>query len=214
MSEAFFNNPALLTFLLASLVLAATPGPGVIYILARTLAQGRRAGLSSVAGVAIGNLANAIGAAIGLSALFGVSSLAFTVIKYAGALYLCYLGVKTLASPPAAARDAAAAADLAPIFRDGALVAALNPKTAFFFAAFLPQFIDPAASAILQSLLFGVLFVLIAVITDSLYVLTASVASPALTGLRGAPRCARYLSASVLIGLGLLAAMSGSRGTR
>ncbi|MBL8408304.1 MAG: LysE family translocator [Candidatus Accumulibacter phosphatis] len=215
MSEAFLHNPALPAFLLASLVLAATPGPGVIYILARTLEQGRRAGLSSVAGVASGNLVNAIGAAIGLAALLTLSSLAFAVIQYAGALYLFYLGVKTLATaPPSTPGDAFGKAALAAIFRDGFMVAVLNPKTALFFAAFLPQFIHPAAPAMLQSMLFGVLFVLIALVTDSIYVLTASAASPALSRLHKAPRFARYLSAAVLIGLAVLAATSASSRSR
>ncbi|HRI91199.1 MAG TPA: LysE family translocator [Accumulibacter sp.] len=201
-------------FLLASLVLAATPGPGVIYIVARTLAQGRRAGLASLAGVAFGNLANAIGASIGLAALFAISSLAFTVVKYAGAAYLVYLGVKAVCAVPAPQTAGATfgAACLAPIFRDGFVVALLNPKTALFFAAFLPQFVDPAASALLQTLLLGSLFVLIAVVTDSLYVLSASAIQPALmrrSRLRGV---GRYLSAGVLIGLGVLAAVTDTRG--
>ena len=200
-------------FVLASLVLAATPGPGVIYIVARTLTQGRPAGLASLAGVALGNLANAFAASIGLAALFAVSSLAFTVVKYAGAAYLVYLGIKVLRAGATRQPDKATfgEADLGPIFRDGFVVALLNPKTALFFAAFLPQFVDPTASALLQNLLLGSLFVLIAVVTDSLYVLTASALQPALL------RCSRlrgvgpYLSAGALIGLGILAAVTGTR---
>jgi hypothetical protein len=104
------NSAAILpfsAFVLASLVLAATPGPGVIYIVARTLAQGRRAGLVSLAGVALGNLANAVGASIGLAALFAASALAFTVVKYAGAAYLVYLGVKALGEGAARQTDKA-----------------------------------------------------------------------------------------------------------
>jgi len=211
MNEILLGNPLLPAFLVASLVLAATPGPGVFYILARTLAQGRRAGLSSVAGVAVGNLANAVAAAMGLAALLAVSSLAFTMVKYAGALYLIYLGVKALGRRPDAETHAFAAADLATIFRDGLIVALLNPKTALFFAAFLPQFIDPLASAMGQSVVLGVLFVVIAVTTDCLYVLIAGAAWPALRRAPGARRWARYLSAGVLVGLGVLAAVSGTR---
>ncbi len=207
------NNPALPAFLLASLVLAATPGPGVFYILARTLAQGRRAGLSSVLGVALGNLANAVGASLGLAALLEISSLAFNVLKYAGAAYLIYLGIKALGARSTVATAAFAKADPARLFRQGFVVALLNPKTAFFFAAFLPQFIDPTAFALSQSALFGSLFVLIAVITDSLYVLTASAVWPILARVNGARGIARYLSAGVLIGLGVLAAVSGARST-
>jgi threonine/homoserine/homoserine lactone efflux protein len=93
------DAPLLTTFVIASLVLAIVPGPGVLYIVARSLVQGRRSGLTSVAGVALGNLGNAIGASLGLAALFAVSSLAFTVIKYAGAAYLVYLGIQALRAP-------------------------------------------------------------------------------------------------------------------
>jgi threonine/homoserine/homoserine lactone efflux protein len=209
MNETLLTNPALASFLIASLVLAATPGPGVFYIVARTMAQGTRAGLSSVAGVATGNLANAVGASIGLAALFATSSLAFTVAKYTGAIYLFYLGVRQLGTDPPAETPVFETAQFAPIFRDGCVVALLNPKTTLFFAAFLPQFIDPAASTMLQGVLFGILFVVIAVLTDSLYVLAASAALPALTRRSGMRLIARYLSAGVLIGLGLLAAVSG-----
>ena len=133
-----------MAFVLASLVLAVTPGPGVLYIVTRTLAQGRAAGLASVAGVALGNLGNALAASLGLAALFALSSLAFAVVKWAGAAYLVWLGVRALRQPPAAAAAAAPAFEpprLARIVRDGFVVALLNPKTALFFAAFLPQFL-------------------------------------------------------------------------
>lgn len=215
MDQTLFSDPSLATFLLASLVLAATPGPGVLYILARTLAQGRLAGLASVAGVAIGNLANALAAAIGLAALLALSSLAFTIVKYAGAAYLVYLGIRALGGGRSPlAESAFGKAELLPIFRDGFVVALLNPKTALFFAAFLPQFIDAAASPLAQSALFGSLFVLIAVITDSLYVLSASALWPLLKHRKGARGAGRYLSAAVLIGLGVLTALSGSRSAR
>jgi threonine/homoserine/homoserine lactone efflux protein len=203
-------------FVLASLVLAATPGPGVIYIVARTLAQGRRAGVASLTGVALGNLGNAVGASIGLAALFAVSALAFSVVKYAGATYLVYLGIKVLCAGSAQQPEKATlgAADLAPIFRDGFVVALLNPKTALFFAAFLPQFVDPTASALLQNLLLGSLFVLIAVVTDSLYVLTASAVQPALRRCSRLRAAGHYLSAGTLIGLGVLAAVTGTHNRR
>ena len=177
MSFDIVSGPMLAAFLAASFVLAVTPGPGVVYIVARTLAQGRGAGLASVAGVAAGNLCNAVGAALGLAALFAVSSLAFSVVKYAGAAYLIYLGIKALRRPATVASPA----QFAPpqkrrIARDGFLVALLNPKTALFFAAFLPQFIDPAGSAALQGAMLGVVFVAIAALTDSAYVLAASLA--------------------------------------
>jgi threonine/homoserine/homoserine lactone efflux protein len=204
--------PLLAAFLIASVVLAITPGPGVFYIVTRTLAQGRRAGLSSVAGVALGNLGNAIGAAIGLAALFAISSLAFTAVKYAGAAYLVYLGVKALRVP---ASEIAvlpfAATPMRSIFRDGFVVALLNPKTAIFFAAFLPQFMNPAPSPMLQSALLGSLFVAIAAITDTAYALAASAVAPVLTRLRGVRAVGRYVTASAFIGLGIFTATTGSR---
>jgi threonine/homoserine/homoserine lactone efflux protein len=206
--------PLLAAFLLASLVLAATPGPGVLYIVTRTLAQGRRAGLASVAGVALGNLGNALGASLGLAALLAVSTLAFSVVKYAGAAYLIYLGVKALRAQPLIA---GAVTPTAPqwqrIFRDGFVVALLNPKTAIFFAAFLPQFIDPHASAALQSAMFGSAFVAIAACTDTAYVLAAGIAAPALGNMKGSNALGRYLTAAVYIGLGVFTAASGSRAT-
>ncbi len=217
MNDAFGSGPLLAAFLLASFVLAATPGPGVVYIVTRTLAQGRRAGLASVAGVGLGNLGNAIGASVGLAALFALSSLAFTVVKFAGAAYLVWLGIKALRAAPTAAVDAGTgmtAPQAGRICRDGFLVALLNPKTALFFAAFLPQFMAPDASPLLQSVGFGVAFVLIAACTDTVYVLAADVAAPALAGLRGGAALGRWATAVVFIGLGVFTAASGSRGAK
>ena len=212
MSEWLPGGPLLAAFFFASIVLAVTPGPGVFYIVTRTLAQGRHAGLATIAGVALGNLANAIGAAIGLAALFAISSLAFTVVKYAGAAYLIYLGIKSLHAPRKEIKTMPfGTADLRRMFRDGFIVALLNPKTTIFFAAFLPQFMHPDASPILQSMLLGAIFVVIAAITDTIYVLAASAIAPALSQLRGVPTLGRYLTASAFIGLGVLAAASGSR---
>ncbi|HEV2610348.1 MAG TPA: LysE family translocator [Noviherbaspirillum sp.] len=215
MPDTVIAWPMLAAFLVASLVLAVTPGPAVVYIVTRTIAQGRRAGLASVAGVALGNLGNAIGASLGLAALFAVSSLAFSIVKYAGAAYLIYLGVKALRAVPAGSPAASVGMErqaprIGMIFRDGFLVALLNPKTAMFFAAFLPQFIDPAASAVAQSILFGAAFVLIASLTDMVYVLAANAAAPAFVNLKGIGAVGRYATASVFIGLGVFTAASGS----
>lgn len=206
--------PLLSAFMLASLVLAITPGPGVFYILARSLSQGRRHGLASVAGVALGNFGNAVGAALGLAALFAVSSLAFTVVKFAGAGYLIYLGIQALRAPEAAP-DAAAPAphSLGRIFRDGFVVALLNPKTALFFAAFLPQFMAPQGSVIGQSVALGAIFVAIAALSDTAYALAAGWLAPRLNRVSRLRRAGRYLTGSVFIGLGVLAAFTGRRGT-
>ncbi len=194
---------------LASLVLAATPGPGVVYIVTRTLAQGRHAGLASVAGVALGNLGNALAASLGLAALLAVSLLAFSVVKFAGAAYLVWLGIQTLRTT----NPATPTAHFEPlqhgrILRDGFVVALLNPKTALFFAAFLPQFITPATSAVLQSALFGGAFVAIAACTDTAYVLAAGATAPAVGRVRALGRCA---TAAVYIGLGVFTALTDPR---
>ena len=209
------DTPLLLAFVGACLVLALTPGPAVVYIVARTLAQGRACGLASVLGVALGNLCNAVGAALGLAALFAVSSVAFTVVKWAGAAYLVYLGIRMWRARPAIA-DAASPAPVQPlqrVFRDGFMVALLNPKTTLFFAAFLPQFMDAQASPLMQTLTLGGVFIGIAGCTDLLYVLTASLVAPRLS------RAARHavwgnrLAGTSFIALGLLTAM-GTRPAR
>jgi threonine/homoserine/homoserine lactone efflux protein len=213
MSELLPSWPLFSAFLAASFVLAVTPGPGVFYIVTRSLMQGRSAGLASVAGVALGNLGNAVGACVGLAALFAISAMAFTLVKYAGAAYLIYLGWQALRAPAAAGDSApvVAPASNSRIFRDGFLVALLNPKTAIFFAAFLPQFIDATASPMMQSVALATVFVGMAAATDSLYALTAGVMAPVLSRARGARAAGRYLTGGAFIGLGLLTAVTGSR---
>ena len=206
------DGSSLIAFVIASVVLAVTPGPAVFYIVTRSLSQGRRAGLASVGGVALGNLGNSIGASVGLAALFAISSLAFWVVKYAGAAYLIYLGVKAL-RPPSGALEAPRPVSSPPalIFRDGFIVALLNPKTTLVFSAFLPQFLDPHSSTIVQSVALGAAFVLIASVTDTTYALTASVIAPAIARAKGRRSVGRYLTASAFIGLGVFTAASGSR---
>lgn len=204
--------PLLLAFMTASLILALTPGPAVVYILARTLSQGRASGLASVAGVALGNLGNAIGAAVGLAALFAVSSAAFTVVKWAGAGYLIVMGVRMIRSAgtgPAPAALAVEPLQRARIFRDGFVVALLNPKTAIFFAAFLPQFMSADAPHLPQSLALGATFVALAGCTDLAYVLAASLIAPRLGRLGAHARWGQRAAGASFIGLGLLTAFSG-----
>ena len=206
--------PLFSAFLLAGFVLAVTPGPGVFYIVARSLVQGRRSGLVSVAGVALGNLGNALAASVGLAAVFAVSALAFTVVKYAGAAYLIWLGVRMLRAPSSVTEAVAPrAAPLGRIFRDGFVVALLNPKTAVFFAAFLPQFVSANAAPMAQSVVLGALFVVIAAVTDSIYAFAAGTIAPKLRA-NGTQRIARRLGGSVFIGLGIFAALAGSRGAK
>ena len=210
------SSTAFMAFLLASFVLAVTPGPGVLYIVTRTLAQGRAAGIGSVAGVACGNFLNAVGAAVGLAALFAVSSLAFTLVKFAGAAYLVFLGVRVLRAP--AAPDGPAA-ELAPVsvarlFREGLLVALLNPKTMLFFAAFLPQFMHGEAPALAQAISLGAMFVGIAACTDLAYALLAAWFAPRLQRAAGAPLWGRWASGLGLIALGVMSALASQRQAR
>lgn len=214
MTDLFPPWPLFSAFLLASLVLAVTPGPVVIYVVTRSLVQGRRSGLVSVAGVALGNLGNALAASVGLAALFAISSIAFSVIKYAGALYLVYLGVQMLrASPVENSIAISATVSLKRVFRDGFVVALLNPKTTVFFAAFLPQFLSAGAPPMVQGMALGSLFVAIATITDSAYALAAGAAAPALRG-NIIRRIGRRLGGGVFIGLGVFTALAGSRGAK
>jgi threonine/homoserine/homoserine lactone efflux protein len=164
----------------------------------------------SVLSIEVGNSVHVLAAALGLSALLLSSALAFSIVKYLGAAYLIYLGLRRLF-----ARDAVQPAagfqrqSLRRIFRQGVIVAVLNPKTALFFLAFLPQFVDPSrGSATVQLLTLGCLFVLMAVVTDSLYALLAGTAGQWLKGTRPFVRAERYVVGSVYIGLGLTAALA------
>jgi threonine/homoserine/homoserine lactone efflux protein len=215
MDDIVPSGPLWAAFLMACLVLAVTPGPGVIYVVTRTLAQGRAAGLASVGGVAVGNLGNAAAASLGLAAMLAWSSAAFTVVKLAGAAYLVYLGVQTLRPAPrrGPVHGQTPPADLAQeppmrIFRQGLLVALLNPKTAIFFAAFLPQFMSPGGSPAAQSLALGAAFVVVAAVTDTAYVLLATAIAPALQRSTLGSEAGRWLTAVVYIGLGVWAAVS------
>lgn len=207
--------PLLAAFLAASLALAVTPGPAVVYIVTRSLAHGPRSGLASVAGVAVGNLGNAIGASMGLAALFAVSSVAFTVVKYMGACYLFYLGVRALVvPPPEVAFGGRGDAGHRRVFGDGIVVALFNPKVTLFFAAFLPQFSAATPGVALQNIMLGVLFVAIAATTDTAYVLAAHRVASRLMHTQRHRTIGRYLAAGTMIGLGLFTAVAGVRTPR
>jgi threonine/homoserine/homoserine lactone efflux protein len=211
-NEALPPWPLLSAFIAAGTLLAVTPGPGVFYIVTRSLMQGRRSGLASVAGVALGNLGSALGAAVGLAALFAVSSAAFLLVKYAGAAYLVYLGIRTLRRrSDSVARTGDTATRTARAFRDGFWVAVLNPKTTIFFAAFLPQFMSIDASPVVQGIALGALFVAIAAVTDCVYAVTAGSIAPALRRSAGVQAAARFVGGGTFIALGLFTALSGIR---
>jgi threonine/homoserine/homoserine lactone efflux protein len=204
-------SPTFAIFVFASLILAITPGPGVIFLVTRTLSQGRRVGLSSIGGVALGNFSNASIASLGLAVVFAASSTAFLIVKLAGASYLVFLGIRALIS----GSKASSAAPLCPTsrlkaFRDGYLVALLNPKTALFFAAFLPQFIGPGGSPLAQSLFLGGVFVLIAICTDTAYVMVAAALGPRFTKLLRWGSYGKYVAATTFIALGAYVAFGGA----
>jgi threonine/homoserine/homoserine lactone efflux protein len=205
-----FDLPNLPVFLLAALILLLTPGPAVLYIVARSLDQGRLAGLVSVLSIEVGNFFHVLAAVLGLSAVLLSSVLAFTIVKYLGAAYLIYLGLRRLLkhelSQPA---DGVQRQNLRRIFSQGVVVAALNPKTALFFFAFLPQFVDPSKNFVTAQLMtLGCLFVLMAIITDGFYALLASTAGQWLKERRSFAWAERYVAGGVYIGLGVMAALS------
>jgi threonine/homoserine/homoserine lactone efflux protein len=202
----------LAVFVGAALALLLVPGPAVLYIVARSIDQGRAAGLVSVLGVHLGSLVHVAAAAIGLSSLIVSSAVAFSVVKYAGAAYLVYLGVRALLSREEPGEVEVWAAPRRSLLRQGAVVNILNPKTALFFLAFLPQFVDPDAGYVaLQLTFFGLVFVALGLVTDSLYALAAGTAGNLLRTSRVFAGARRWVSGTVFIGLGLATALSGSR---
>lgn len=200
-------------FLLAALILLLTPGPAVIYIVARSLDQGRLAGFVSVLSIEVGNLVHVLAAALGLSAILVSSAMAFSIVKYLGAGYLIYLGLRRLLTRESPHQTATFQhTSLRHIFRQGVLVAILNPKTALFFLAFLPQFVDSSKGSVtLQLLTLGCLFVLMAIVTDGAYALLAGSAGQWLKGTHVFLRAERYVVGSVYIGLGVTTALAGAR---
>jgi threonine/homoserine/homoserine lactone efflux protein len=197
-------------FLLAVLILLLTPGPAVLYIIARSMDQGRLAGFVSVLSIETGNSVHVLAATLGLSALLLSSALAFSIVKYLGAAYLIYLGIRRLLQHD---QDHEVARfqkqSLRRIFSQGVLVAALNPRTALFFLAFLPQFVDPSAGSVpLQLLMLGSIFVMMALVSDGIYALLASTAGDWLKRNQSFLRAERYAVGSTYIGLGVAAALA------
>lgn len=207
--------PQLALFLAATLALTLTPGPAVLFIVARSIGQGRRAGLLSVAGIGLGNGLHAAACALGLAALLASSEHGFTVVKLGGAAYLVLLGLRRVLGRGAPGLGAAAGEAGPPraVLRQAFVVAVLNPKTALFFLAFLPQFADPARGAVpLQLLQLGLIFVLVAVTTDAGYVLAADGLARLLRRRPGFERAERWVSGAVFVGLGVAAALAGRPG--
>src|SRR5512134_2485062 len=208
-----FEFSQLYFFVGASLALLLVPGPAVLYITARSANQGRLAGLVSVLAIETANFLQAVAATLGLSAILLSSALAFDVVKYLGAAYLIYLGVrKLLVSEEGEEGSEIKAEPLSRIYWQGVAINLLNPKTALFYFAFLPQFVDPARGNVTaQTLLLGALFVGMAFITDSLYALLASSLAERLRGNRHYQKGQRYFAGLVYVGLGITTALTGSK---
>ena len=165
---------SLLAFILAALLMAITPGPGIAYVVARTVAGGRAEGLASCLGTALGGLVHVLAAALGLSLLIAQSAWAFNVLKYVGAAYLVYLGVRMLLRRPAAGLQVVVRSQgVRRAFLEGIVVEALNVKTALFFLAFLPQFVTPATPLAPQLVLLGCVCVVLNTLVDVLAVMGA-----------------------------------------
>jgi threonine/homoserine/homoserine lactone efflux protein len=200
-------------FALASLALLVVPGPTVLYILARSVEGGARAGLASAAGAHVGTLVHVAAAALGVSALVVSSATAYSVVKYAGAAYLVFLGVRRLLERRTLdwARPAEVPGrSLRGLLFHGAVVNVLNPKTALFFLAFLPQFVDVEAGGVaLQVMVLGLVVIMLGLLTDGAYALLAGTLAGRLRQSRRALSAERYVSASVFVGLGATAALSG-----
>jgi threonine/homoserine/homoserine lactone efflux protein len=197
----------LLLFTAAAMALIVVPGPAVLYIVARSVDGGRRAGLVSALGIATGGLVHVLAAAIGLSAFVLSSATAFSVVKYAGAAYLVFLGIRRLLERDEE-RVEVRERGLRRIYGQGVVVNVLNPKTALFFFAFLPQFVDVGAGHVtLQLVTFGLLFVALALVSDSVWALIAGMGAG---WLRAHLSLQRWVSGTVFIGLGLATAVSGS----
>ncbi|PNY80940.1 LysE family translocator [Deinococcus koreensis] len=201
----------LLTFSAAALALLLVPGPSVLYIVARSLQGGRRSGLVSALGVQTGGLVHVLAATVGVSALVMSSALLFTALKVVGAGYLIYLGVRTLLGRDGSAElPTPPAQPLGRVFLQGALVNALNPKTALFFLAFLPQFVNPARGPVApQTLALGALFLALATLSDGTYALLAGSVGRRLQGNRVFARRQKYVTGGVYIALGVGTATVG-----
>ena len=203
----------LLVFSAAALVMLVMPGPAVLYIVARSIDQGRLAGIVSVLGIGLGTMVHVLAAALGISALLVSSATAFAAVKFLGAGYLIYLGVRKLMEHDQ--RSVTVQSQPQPLsraFSQGVVVNILNPKLAIFFFAFLPQFVDPARGSVaLQTFLLGALFVVMGIFSDGGYALLAGSVGGWLKQNQGFVRGQRYFAGGTYIALGVAATVSGSR---
>jgi threonine/homoserine/homoserine lactone efflux protein len=197
------ESNSLLLFLAAALLIAVTPGPGICYVAARTLAGGRNEGLASSFGTGLGGLVHVLAGAVGVSALVMASAEAFTALKLLGAAYLIWLGIKTFREARVAPPEGVQATGTGRAFREGVTVEALNPKTAAFFLAFIPQFIDPSQFVAAQFVVLGLISVTLNTAADVVVAYACARARSNLGGRAGVMRRIREGSGLVMCGLGV-----------
>jgi threonine/homoserine/homoserine lactone efflux protein len=196
-------------FLLAAVIIAAIPGPGIFYVAARTLSGGRRAGIASTFGTALGGLVHVIAGGLGVSAIILASAQLFTVLKLAGALYLIWLGIRTIREAGHLPTEQTGAIGFRRAFREGIVVEALNPKTAAFFLAFIPQFLEPAAGhPALQFMTLGLISVTLNTFADVIVTVAASAARAGLVRRAHLVRRLRQGSGIFMAGLGISLALA------
>jgi threonine/homoserine/homoserine lactone efflux protein len=196
-------------FLLAALIIAAVPGPGIFYVAARTPSGGRKAGIASTLGTALGGLVHVIAGALGISAIILASAQLFSAVKLVGAAYLVWLGIKTIREARQAPPEQIDPIGTKRVFRDGILVEALNPKTAAFFLAFIPQFLDPSAGRpALQFMTLGLISVALNTTADIIVVMMASKARSSLARKPHLLQRLRQGSGLFIAGLGVSLALA------
>jgi len=211
--QTVFDSARFFIFLSAASLLAIAPGPGMLYVLARTLGGGRREGLLSALGTFFGGLVHVFAAAAGISIILAKSAIAFATVKYLGAGYLCFLGIRMMLD--ARKNEATSLVDLPRKrnpFWQGVMTEVLNPKTALFFFAFLPQFADAERGHLATQIVFlGLLFAILGFVTDGCYALLASSAGRWLRQSRRYLEIERYVSGTLFIGLGVTAIFAGNQ---
>ncbi|RST73059.1 LysE family translocator [Siminovitchia acidinfaciens] len=203
-------------FVIGAATLLIIPGPAVFYIMARSIDQGKRAGLVSVLGVSLGGSVHVLAGAIGVSAILMTSATAFNIVKYLGAAYLIYLGCRTLFSSDRTTTEIPKAPrkKLLKVFYQSVLVEIMNPKTALFFLAFFPQFISPSAGSVTMQFLFlGAIFIILAFISDGLYAVLAAVIRKRILGSKGRLKLQNRITGYFFIVLGVFSAFASSSKT-
>ncbi len=210
-----FAPSTIAAFALASIAILIIPGPAVLYVLNRSVSDGRRVGLAAVAGVELGTFVHVLAATAGLSAVLASSAAAFNAVKWLGAGYLVFVGVRTLIQRPAALDVDRPGVTTGRAFRQGVIVNVFNPKVALFFLSFLPQFIHPDhGHPTVQAFVLGLEFVGIALLSDGMYAIVASGLRNVLLRGRSLPFVQRYVAGTVFIGLGLVAASASAAHAR